>query len=103
MTTWPDELTVATFESELLKLNVPLLEDVGGVGANCASPNVFAATAKVPKLGAGRVTVSVAVMLEDTYSVVALCVATIFVFPTPTNVISPEAEFTVAAAVFELI
>jgi hypothetical protein len=67
MTTWPDELTVATFASELLKLNVPLLEDVGGMGANCASPKVFVATTKDPKLGIGRVTVSVVVILEDTY------------------------------------
>ena len=69
MTTTPVELSmVATLESELVKLNVPLLGDDGGAMVNCASPNVFAGATNDPKLGVAEVTLKVVRMLVETYN-----------------------------------
>ena len=59
-----EELIVATAVSELVKVNVPLLVDVGADIVNVASPKVLAGATNDPKVGVAALTTNVVVLVD---------------------------------------
>ena len=59
-----EELIVATAVSELVKVNVPLLVDVGADIVNVASPKVLAGATNDPKVGDAALTTNVVVLVD---------------------------------------
>jgi hypothetical protein len=59
-----EELIVATAAFELLKVNAPLLDDVGADMVNAASPKVLVGAINEPKVGAAVSTTNVVRMVD---------------------------------------
>ena len=59
-----EELIVATAAFELLKVNAPLLDDVGADMVNAASPKVLVGATNEPKVGAAVSTTNVVRMVD---------------------------------------
>ena len=64
VTTPDEELIVATSVLELLKVNTPLLDDVGADMVNVASPKVLVGATNEPKVGDAALTTNVVRMVE---------------------------------------
>ena len=64
VTTPVDGLIVATAVSELVKVNAPLLDDVGGDIVKDESPKVFDGATNAPKVGEAGLTTNVVVLVD---------------------------------------